>query len=192
MTTRVFIWRPTCVGRDFDYCLFWDNEGGNFAGVIDPDNPDWQHNLLIDPQFAGAGKGDYRLRPESPGLGSGAGGRDLGAFAGAPALAENLTQGCFYDKLQAAVDAAAAGDEIVVWPGTYTGAGNWNLDFRGKAITVRSLRPSDPAWVSRTIIKGGWPQNRCVVFKSNETAASVLDGFTLTGGHCDDGGGDEL
>ena len=40
--------------------------------------------------------------------------------------------------IQAAIDAAVDGDEVVVGDGVHTGAGNLDLDFGGKAITVRS------------------------------------------------------
>jgi len=43
-----------------------------------------------------------------------------------------------YDTIQSAIDAASDGDEVVVADGIYTGDGNKNLEFLGKAITVRS------------------------------------------------------
>jgi len=43
-----------------------------------------------------------------------------------------------YQTIQAAIGAALDGDTVLVADGTYTGEGNKNLDFKGKAIIVRS------------------------------------------------------
>jgi hypothetical protein len=43
-----------------------------------------------------------------------------------------------YATIQEAVDASSDGDVVLVAPGTYTGDGNKNIDFSGKAIVVRS------------------------------------------------------
>ncbi|MHC4945307.1 MAG: hypothetical protein ACYTG7_20005, partial [Planctomycetota bacterium] len=77
-----------------------------------------------------------------------------------------------YTSIQEAIDAALNRNEILVDPGTYVE----NLDFLGKAITVKSIGgPED------TVIDGN--QNGSVVaFKNGEGPDSVLQGFTLTNG----------
>jgi len=43
-----------------------------------------------------------------------------------------------YTTIQAAIDDCNDGDVVIVAPGTYTGEGNRDIDFKGKAIIVRS------------------------------------------------------
>jgi len=81
-----------------------------------------------------------------------------------------------YPTIQAGIDAAMDGDEVVVADGVYTGEGNKNLDFNGKAITVRSENGPD------TCIIDCEGDGRGFVFQSGETGASVVKGFTITGG----------
>ena len=66
-----------------------------------------------------------------------------------------------YRTIQAAIDAAAGGDEVVVCDGTWTGPGNVDLDFRGKSIVVRSQAPDNPAVVAITVIDCGGTSRRC-------------------------------
>ena len=85
-----------------------------------------------------------------------------------------------FDAIQEGIDAAGHGDTVLVLDGTYTGAGNRDLSFLGKAITVRSV--NGPA---KTIIDAqGTPTVpfRGFVFNGAETRQSVLEGFTITGG----------
>lgn len=74
--------------------------------------------------------------------------------------------------IQAAINAARRGDAVVVSPGTYAE----NIDFKGKAITVRSA--SGPAV---TTIDGGG-HDSVVRFHSGEKRTSRLTGFTITNG----------
>jgi predicted outer membrane repeat protein len=84
-----------------------------------------------------------------------------------------------YPSIQEAIDAAKTGDTVLVDPGTY----NENIDFKGKEITVQSSAGS-----ATTIIDGG-QLDSVVIFSSGETASSVLEGFELTNGFADEGGG---
>ena len=95
-----------------------------------------------------------------------------------------------YPTIQAAIDASAHGDIIMVEPGIY----NENIDFKGKNITLRSIIPTDPDIVAATIIDGDG-SGRVVTFDSEESEEAVLWGFTIRGGDAtglfgsNDGGG---
>src|SRR5918994_3461679 len=74
--------------------------------------------------------------------------------------------------IQGAIDAAAAGDSVLVAPGTYVE----NINFHGKAITVESEQGAQA-----TIIDGNLA-GPVVTFTSGDGRASILRGFTLQGG----------
>ena len=94
-----------------------------------------------------------------------------------------LTTTCFQlsgpkATIGAAINAAADGDHVVVAHGTYCES----IDFMGKAITVRSNDPTDPAVVAATIIDGGGVEFHVVKCVTGEGPDTVLNGFTITGG----------
>ena len=96
--------------------------------------------------------------------------------------AHNNTTGVDYTTIQAAINAALAGDTIIVCPWTYVE----NIEFDGKDITVRSIDISDPAIVAATIIDGGG-SGSVVRFYRGDT--SILGGFTIRNGNAYSGGG---
>jgi len=79
--------------------------------------------------------------------------------------------------IQAGIDIAVAGDTVLVADGIYSGTGNKDLDFNGKAITVQSAS-ADPA----TCIIDCQGSGRGFYFHIGETAVCVVSGFTIRNG----------
>ena len=102
---------------------------------------------------------------------------------GSPAQSTQLDVPEVFPTIQAAIAAAQDGDVIVVAPGTYSGT----VDPLGKAITIRSTDPDDPDVVDQTILDGAG--SRAVAVFRGERLDTVLEGFTITGGSSDQGGG---
>jgi hypothetical protein len=83
-----------------------------------------------------------------------------------------------YGTIQEGLDAASPGDTVLVAPGTYTGPGNRNLDFRGKDLVLVSEAGAEATVID---VQGNAPR-RGFQFHSRETRAAVVDGFTIRGG----------
>ena len=97
-----------------------------------------------------------------------------------------------YATIQAAIDDSSDGDVVAVLPGRYTGPGNRDIDFLGKAITVRSIAPKKPHVVAATIIDCNGSEgdpHRGFYFDSGEDGNSVLAGLTITNGMVSGKGG---
>ena len=77
--------------------------------------------------------------------------------------------------IQGGIDLASPGDTVLVHAGTYTGAGNKNLDFGGKDLVLRS-----EAGAEVTIIdcQGS---GRGLYFHSGESEAAVVEGAEEAG-----------
>ena len=89
---------------------------------------------------------------------------------------ENLTSRQQFDSIQAAVNLANSGDEIVLAPGIY----RENIDLTGKNIVLRSTDPGDPNLAEQTILTGD--SIRPVITLNNNTNACRIAGLTIRDG----------
>ncbi len=87
-----------------------------------------------------------------------------------------------YPNIQDAINACQDFDTVVIAHGRYTGPGNRNINFRGKAITVRSTDPNNSQIISETVIDCEG-QGRGFTFYMGENADSTLSGLTITNGY---------
>jgi hypothetical protein len=95
-----------------------------------------------------------------------------------------------FGTIQEAIEAAVDGDVIEVAPGRYTGPGNRDIDFLGRAITVRSVSGPDATIIDCTGTAGDSAiSHRGFYFHRAEKQNSVLSGFTVKGGRI---GGSEI
>ena len=83
-----------------------------------------------------------------------------------------------HNTIQSAIDTAVAGDTIIVSPGAYVE----NIDFKGKAIVVRSENGPANCIIDCNNTSCGF------YFHTGEGISSVLRGFTIIKGYGDGGG----
>ncbi len=157
-------------------------------------------NFDKDPLFVDPDNGDYHLSPESPCIIAGdvtqvsttderviimdSNQVDIGAV-------EHENQRLVpsvYPTIQSAIDASYAGDEVIISPGAYSGLGNRDIDFKGKAITVRGTNPQVRDVIIATIIDCD-NEGRAFYFHSGEDANSIINGLTIINGNAISGGG---
>lgn len=86
-----------------------------------------------------------------------------------------------YPTIQAAIDDSNDGGTVLVAPGTYTGEGNRDIDFRGKSITVKSEDGPEVCIIDSQGTEDN--PHRGFFFNRSEDANSILEGFTITNGY---------
>jgi len=190
---------------DIPLVIRYNNMWGNGLGTCGPAIPDQtgiNGNICVWPQFVNPDSNDYHLNYDSRCINAGdpnfsvgdltdydGEARKLGQFIDIGADEAwpiwNITSGGRYEKIQQAIDDANDSDVIIVTLGTYTGLGNRDIDFKGKAIALQSFDPNTSDVVASTIIdcQGSVQEShRAFYFHSGEDANSIVNGLTVTGG----------
>jgi len=100
-----------------------------------------------------------------------------------------------YNNIQAAIDAAATGDTLLVADGLYKGPGNRGLHLGGKNISLRSeygptncivdCENKDRAFY----VEAEQPISRRLLFDGKASAGCLIEGFTITNGRESQGAG---
>ena len=94
---------------------------------------------------------------------------------------------------QTAIDAASNGDELIAEANSLFFE---TIDFKGKAITLRSGDINEPADANispeNTIILGMLSEGSVVTFSNNEGPGTILRGLTISRGNSDYGGGIQI
>ncbi len=166
--------------------LNWDVSNINLDPCLMPDNYHLQScSPCVD---SGDFIGDYTDQIDIDGYSRIFNARvDIGADEFSPPI-HNVTQDSYHDTIQQAINGAVNGDTISIPDGIYTGPGNRDVHFNGKAIKVRS--DNGPAnCVIDCDGAEGEDDHRGFFFNHNEESNSVLDGITITNGYCMAGGG---
>jgi len=81
-----------------------------------------------------------------------------------------------YPTIQAAIDDASNGDTIWIADGQYSGEGNFDIDFKGKSITVKSENGPQNCIIDCQFKGRGFD------FHNGENENSILDGITISNG----------
>ncbi|MEZ4650105.1 MAG: right-handed parallel beta-helix repeat-containing protein [Candidatus Eisenbacteria bacterium] len=102
------------------------------------------------------------------------------------AVAATITVPSDQPTIQQALNLATVGDTVRVEAGTYSGTGNRDLDFGGKDLVLLG------AGIGESIIDcegSASAPHRAFDFHSGETAASLVEGFTIRNGYSANWGG---
>ncbi|MDP8241095.1 MAG: Ig-like domain-containing protein [Candidatus Hatepunaea meridiana] len=181
--------------------IFWGNTPFGMPGGLEISYSDIERGyggesiIDTDPLWTDSDNDDYTLTDRSPCIDTGdpnspedrdASRADMGAYFYNQGNVRIFIVPDEFDSINEAIDATEDGDTVLVHPGTYTE----NISFLGKEITIGSLYliTNDADYIHETIIDGD-SNGSVVTFDNNETAGSILIGFTLRNGQAAQGGG---
>ena len=189
-----------------------DIKGGK--GEIVNDTTNWlnegtihwlEGNIDANPLFCNPVNGNYTLAENSPCLGAGKNGGDMGtsgigcdsifiidepssvAYVSANG-SDTMGIGSYdnpFATIQYAINFINSGDTILVYPGTY----HENITLNKKGIVLGSffMTTGDTSYISQTVINGDSSGHVVSILIGDST--TVLSGFTITNGYADQGGG---
>ncbi|RME30401.1 MAG: hypothetical protein D6800_01880, partial [Candidatus Zixiibacteriota bacterium] len=172
----------------FICCDIYGNDRGDWTGCLSI-YQGINNNFSSDPMFCDTMNNDFHVNPSSPcapgnnsclGL---VGAYDAvcgGAYTGPywfVATYGNDTTGngsmaAPFATIQHGIDVASFGDTIMILPGTYSGPGNREVNFKGKAVVVTSQFGPDSTTIECDSLRG-------FTFENQEDTLSVLSGLTI-------------
>jgi predicted outer membrane repeat protein len=172
-------------------CNVYGNAGGDYVGSI-AGQGETNNNISEDPLFCDGSGDDYSLHSNSTCAEEnnplcGQIGSELVLCGPTTFYVKHDNTGDF-ERIQTAIDEVPTGSVIQLDEGTYTGTGNRDLDFRGKALTLRGLI-NNPEECQIDCQGSPTSQRRGFYFHSNEGADSVVEGILIKNGYVDVGGG---
>ena len=172
-------WDANSVWVEGDYHLLMDSvciNAGDLNYVAGPNETDLDGN----PRVIGGrvDMGVYEFQGPSTWYIDGANGDDNN---------KGLTPETAFATIQKGIDMARNGDTVIVLDGIYTGDGNRDLDFDGKAIMVRSKNGPGNCIIDCDGTEADF--HRGFYFHNEEDVNSIVDGFTITNGVHTTGGG---
>ena len=179
----------------FSSCILWGNTPqeinpvhGDVAITFSDIQGGWtgEGNIDSDPIFCSVTCGeveDLRLAAESPCLGTGFQGADMGAWGLGCEEPVELFPGILnvpgdFGSIAEALAAACDLDTVLVAPGTYVES---NLEIPEFGVVVRSWDPRDSVVVASTVI-AGYSQTVVLFNAGFPRVPSTLAGLTITGG----------
>ena len=91
-----------------------------------------------------------------------------------------------FPNIQTAINGCMNGDEIVLMDGIYTGAGNRDIDFMGKAITLRSFSGiAENCVIDIAGVHGNFISEQGMLFDSGEGPGTIVRDLYIINGDGD-------
>ncbi len=168
------------------------NSGGDWIGSV-AGLEGVSDNFSLDPLFCDAGGADFTLHSNSPCSATSGFSTcgQIGAWpdgCGPQGFVVDPSGAGDYPTIQAALDAAPPGETVELTDGTFTGDGNRDLSFGGKALTLRSISADATLCIIDCQGSAGDP-HRGFVVEDGETQSTRVEDITIANGYATIRGG---